>query len=164
MSILKFEPNTPITVTLRYPKGKHVPNKFNPDEEQVMYSFTDGSVAYFPPIVENKIEALTPAKGQPITICKSQKNGTTEWQVSSIQKPQLVTKLLDNSDLDEYPEQPPRKPVSTQLANALKTALQAAKEAEEYSEEIGHPVRFDKDDVRLMAQTLVINASKERAA
>lgn len=173
MSILKFEPNTPVRVSLKFPSGKHVKSKLY-GSEQVMYSFTDGSVGYVPQVVEQQIEEQGIRPGQEFEITRTQANGKTEWTVSPIRKPQLVARILDEQ-AEEFPDassatpsgsqgSTPRKPPTTQLANALKTALAAAKDAEAYSVEIGHPVQFDKDDIRLMAQTLVINASKERAA
>lgn len=173
MSITKFEANTPVRVALKFgAAGKHVTGKYG---EQVLYSFTDGSVGYVPVIVEKKLQELAIKPGQAVEICKAKSNGKTEWKVSRVtpetkpeakpvptRKPQGAAALLDGApELDgAYTHDPA---IQTQLEFALKTALHAAKQAEEYSRTIGHPVVFDKDDVRLLAQTLVINA-KGRAA
>jgi len=161
MSILKFEPNEPREVVLKYPSPRIVEGTYG---DQAMYSLLGGDLMYVPLIVQKKLESIDAKPGQKLLIEKSKTNGKVTWNVTRPAKPQLVAKLLDGPALEEYPDEAPRKPPTTQLANALKTALAAAKEAEAYSQEIGHPVQFDKDDVRLMAQTLVINASKERAA
>jgi hypothetical protein len=44
----------------------------------------------------------------------------------------------------------------TALEDALRTAITAAKTAEQFGQEIGFTVKFDKDDVRSMAITLLI--------
>jgi len=166
-SILKFAPNIPQTVSLKFPTGRHVNGHYG---EQVMYSLESGSIMYVPIIVEKKLAELAVKKGQPVEICKAQENGKTEWQVSRAEdghpnkKPQGVVQILNSSpSLDELWKEGEDKP-GTRLEHALRTALYAAKEAEKYSVEIGHPVQFDKDDIRLMAQTLVINGGRERAA
>lgn len=171
MSALKFQENTPIELALRFGTGKHVKGQFG---EQVMYSLKSGEVMYVPLIVEKKLQELNAKPGETLQITKAKTNGKVEWQVSRIapRKPQAAAQLLNGApSLDEVPEAAEttvRRQTETipplQLEHALKTALHAAKAAEQYSHEIGHPIQFDKDDVRLMAQTLVINASKERAA
>lgn len=169
MSITKFEANTPVRVALKFgAAGKHISGQFG---EQVLYSFTDGSVGYVPVIVEKKLQELAIKPGQAVEICKAKSNGKTEWKVSRVmpetkteaeRKPQGAARILDGApDLDgPYTDDPA---FETRLEFALKTALHAAKQAEEYSRTIGHPVVFDKDDVRLLAQTLVING-RGRAA
>lgn len=170
MSITKFEANTPVRVALKFgAAGKRVAGQYG---EQVLYSFTDGSIGYVPVIVEKKLQELAVKPGQQVEICKSKSNGKTEWKVSRAvsdsptasteRKPQAAARMLDGApELDApYVDDPA---LQTRLEYALKTALHAAKQAEEYSRTIDHPVVFDKDDIRLMAQTLVING-KGRAA
>jgi hypothetical protein len=172
MAVLRFEPNTPEQVTLKFPSGKHVDGRFG---EQVMFSLMDGRIMYVPIIVEKQIQELQVKRGQTIEISKQQANGKTEWKVRRVEaakpapKPMAhanghaspVAALLDRAESLDAPDV---DPPSSQLEHALRIALAAAKSAEKYSQEIGHAVQFDKDDIRLMAQTLVINNSKGRAA
>ena len=161
MPVTRFEPNKPLAVRLKYPTGKHVTSK-QYGTEQVMYSLLDGSLIYVPLIVEKQLAELNVKRGQRVEICKEQSNGKTEWKVRLQTAPQPAAALADRApDLDGYPDAPAR--LQTQLEDALKTALYALKKAEEYSVTIGHPVAFDKDDVRLVAQTLVINARRQAA-
>jgi len=186
MGILQWQANEPVQVQLKFPSGKHVEGKFG---EQAMFSLLDGRVMYVPLIVEKQIQELGIKRGQPVEICKQQENGKTQWKVRRVQekpveekpqpkpaaraasnapdsnrKPQPAAELLDGAvsldgpDVDVSPDA-----AQSQLEHALKIALQAAKRAERFSQEIGHPVQFDTSDIRLMAQTLVIN-NRGRAA
>ena len=167
MPITKFEPNVGVQVKLKYPSGKHVTSA-QYGTEQVMYSLIDGNVMYVPLIVEKQLQELQVKAGQAIEIVKAQSKGKTEWTAKLVNgaKPlgeaQPAAKLLNGAPpLDgEYTDDPA---LQTQLENALKTALHAAKRAEEYSVTIQHPVQFDKTDIRLMAQTLVINSRRQAA-
>jgi hypothetical protein len=183
MAILRFEPNVATQVRLKFPSGRHVDGKFG---EQVMFSLLDGNIMYVPVIVEKQLQALQVRRGQPVEICKQQEDGKTEWKVALVKatsapaqppapkpaaraqangsnghaKPQAAAELLDGTqDLDHPDTDPPR----SQLEHALKISLEAAKRAEQFSHQIGHPIQFDKDDIRLLAQTLVIN-NRGRAA
>lgn len=160
-SIRKFQPNIPQEITLKFPDGKRVQGQFG---EQAMYTLADGSIMYVPLIVEERIQKLGIAPGQPFGICKTEvregQKKQIRWEVECIEqpprKPQAAAALLDGApDVHGAYEDSPA--LQTKLEFALRTALHAAKKAEEYSHEIGHPVQFDKDDIRLMAQTLVIN-------
>lgn len=168
MAKLQFEANTPYQIQLKYPTGKHVTGQFG---AQVMFSLVDGRVMYVPLIVEKQFIALQVRRGQTVELCKQQTGDKTEWKVKLIEAAKPTPKPMGQAqpaaallDQAESLDAPSIDPPSSQLEHALKIALQAAKSAEKYSHEIGHPVQFDKDDVRLMAQTLVINNSKGRAA
>src|ERR1700686_496283 len=120
-SILKFEPNIPRQVSLKFPTGRHVNGQYG---EQVMYSLECGSVMYVPIIVEKKLAELAVKKGQPIEICKAQENGKTEWQVRRIEdehpnrKPQGVVQILNSSpSLDKLWKEDEDKP-ATRLEHA----------------------------------------------
>lgn len=173
---LKMQANVPVQVMLKYPTGKLFPSSFEGGIDRVMFTLTDDRVIFAPVFVQKKLEELGITRGQPFEICKSLVGRKTEWIVKPITrpapplpatpaaKPQAVAALLNGSqDLHNPYDQPQ---IKTQLEDALKTALDAAVKAEKFSQQIGHPVQFDKDDIRLMAQTLVINAfnAKGRAA
>jgi hypothetical protein len=185
MAILRFEANVPCRVQLKYQSGKPSEGKFGP---QVMFSLMDGNIMYVPEIVSKLLLALQVRRGQPVEICKHQADGKTEWKVTRIEASQpakaepepkaqttpnpkpngrtnghaqpaaaLLEQApnLDGPDVESYAER--------SLEQALRISLMAAKKAEEYGQTIGKPIQFDKNDVRAMAATLLING-RGRAA
>jgi len=81
----------------------------------------------------------------------SQSNGHAQPAAELIDQ----TENLDGPDLESFAER--------HLEQALRISLMAAKKAEEYGQKIGKPIQFDKNDVRAMAATLLING-RGRAA
>lgn len=180
MAILQWQANEPVQVQLKFQSGKHVAGRFG---EQVMFSLMDGNIMYVPLIVEKHIQALQIRRGQPVEICKHQEDGKTEWKVRRIEakpapsepnpaqpkpavraetngKPQAAAELLEQTDsLDSAVESYAER----NLEQALRISLMAAKKAEEYGASIGKPVQFDTADIRLMANTMLING-RGRAA
>lgn len=180
MSALKFEPNAPVTVALKYASGKHVTSKYF-GGEQVMYSLLAGGVMYVPVIVEKQLQELNVKPGQPVEILKEQAEGQTRWTVKRIEqarKPmataqngQAAARIVDEAENLDGPDistnAETRDSVETiaerNLELALRISISAAKKAEEFGQQIGKPIQFDKNDVRSMALTLVING-RGRAA
>ena len=174
--VIRFAVNEPITVVLRS-AGTQVESKWN--GEQYHYKLADNRSMYVSPIVYRKLMAQSVCIGDTVTICKRERtpgdSRSIIWDAqveaagtplaNAARPPQLAAQLLDRvQSIDGIPDQQPAKKPMTRLEHALKIALDAIKAAEEYSEQIGRPMRFDKDDARLMATTLVINAEKGRAA
>jgi len=67
--ILRFNTNIPEEISLQRDMGRHVQGRYG---EQVMYSLADGRVMYVPPYVEQRIEDLVIAPGEPFEICKTE--------------------------------------------------------------------------------------------
>jgi len=61
-AILKFEINKPETISLMFPDGKNIVNKFN--VEQVMFTLTDGRIMFVTPDVAQRIRLLDVKPGQ----------------------------------------------------------------------------------------------------
>ncbi len=171
--VLQFQANIPREVILEYDHGRHVTSKFGTD--QVMYSLLGGAVMYVPPIVEKQLAELGVRKGDPFGIVKREVIGRgrkqTRWEVERVDrkpampaasrngKPQAAAQLVEGAaPLDSVYE--PGADIPTVLEDALKTAIAAAKKAEAFGQSIGRPVHFDEDDIRSMANTLLINASR----
>src|SRR5664280_938286 len=80
--VVKFENNIPVEVTLQFEAGKHVEGRYG---DQVMYSLLDNRVMYVPPYVEQRLQELAFAAGEPLLLCKKAvKNGDRnriEWSV-----------------------------------------------------------------------------------
>jgi hypothetical protein len=181
LEVVRFAVNIPQTVIIRS-QGKSVDSHFS-GAEQFFYRLDGGRSMYVAPFVHNRMQDQGVMIGDTVTICKRDsdvgKHGNAIiWEVTKStqsiaelnraemeRKPQAAAALLDRvQSIDGMPDETPRKPVKTLLEHALCTALTAAKGAEEYSQSIGHPIQFDKDDIRLMAQTLVINAARDGRA
>ena len=161
---IRFKYNVPEEIVLESAAGISVNGQYGP---QVMFSLQDGRKLYAEPQVAHRIAEMKLQRGERFTITKrEEKAGNSrmiEWHVHRLEA-QPVAKVLNGAENLDAPDVTlPRKPM-TRLEDALKTALEAARAAELYSQQMGHPVAFDKNDIRLMAQTLVINGSRERVA
>jgi hypothetical protein len=79
-----FQTNVPVEVALKYGDGKDVNGQYG---DQVLYTLTDSSVMYVPPIVRKQIEDLGIGRGDLFNVTKAEKkNGarrTIEWQVAA---------------------------------------------------------------------------------
>ena len=161
---IQFKYNVPDEIVLESATGKPVEGQYGP---QVMFSLRDGRKLYAEPAVSDRIAEMKLQPGERFTITKREaKVGNSrmiEWHVHRLEAQPVARVLNGAKNLDGPDVTLPRKPM-TRLEDALKTALEAARAAEVFSEQIGHPIRFDKDDIRSMAVTLVINANKERVA
>lgn len=73
-----FEPNTPVTVTLKYSEGKIVAGRL------VMYSLEGNQVMFVDMSVAQKIDLLEVNSGESVTICKrwnGQRGSAVRWDV-----------------------------------------------------------------------------------
>jgi hypothetical protein len=148
-AILKLEPNTPTELTLKYSNGMDVTGKFGP---QVLFTLTGGLRLYVPQEVGEEIRALTLAPGQPFLITKRSVSGQkTVWTVERKHAPQTRHAAPD----------PVR--TATQIEHALKTVIAAACSAEKFGEEIGYSVKFSGEDIRAMANTVLISMGRAAA-
>lgn len=59
---------------------------------------------------------------------------------------------------------PGEQPYSASMYTALCAAIRTASAAEKFSQEIGHPVAFDTSDIRTIAATLFIHATRSSQA
>ena len=93
MAVLKFAPNEPIEIALRFPEGKLVEGRYG---DQTMYSLSvpPDHVLYLDNDVAARLNVLEPRKNEPIWACK-------RWTGKKTDKPQW--------DFWRDPEQP-RKP------------------------------------------------------
>lgn len=173
MAAIKFEPNVPQQVQLKFSSGK-------PYGNQMMYSLADGNVMFVPQFVDKQLLALQVRRGDTVEISKTLVEGQVRWLVRRPDpKPQakpatraqsngnsnghgqpaaaLVEQAenLDGPDVESYAQR--------NLEQALRISLMAAKKAEEYGQLIGKPVQFDKSDIRLMANTMLINGHRRAA-
>src|SRR4051812_17261877 len=174
--IIKFQPNIPVRLTLKYGDTKPCKSRFSA-EDQYMLSATDGRIAFLTPYANARLQAAGVQRGDEITIEQVVVNRgqrkTIDWRIEKVTeqpaargaatgptvaasdmpaKPYQVEQQIGSSSVSSRP--------ATQLEDALRTAMAAAKAAEQYGREIGYLMKFDKDDVRSMAITLLIGKQR----
>jgi hypothetical protein len=82
--VVRFAIDTPVEVALRFETGKHVEGRYG---DQVMYSLLDNRVMYVPPYVEQRIQELAVAAGEPLQLCKQAKiDGNRKWVEWSVRR------------------------------------------------------------------------------
>jgi hypothetical protein len=167
----------PATISLKYGSGRLFPSKRPGLPDQMMYSLSDGRVAWFSIDVARLIDELHLAPGEPFTICNL--GARRGWDVrravaEPAANPQRPAHFEAADAIPPFAPEPtalaPQAAAptvvavapATKLEHALKTAIQAASNAERFSHEIGYPVRFDAEAIKAMAITLVINGSEAR--
>ena len=86
--ILRFNPNAPVAVALRYDDGKRVEGRYG---EQVMYALEGDRVMYVPPVVAQQIRELGIRAREIFEICKAElceeNRRRIEWRVKKIEQP-----------------------------------------------------------------------------
>jgi hypothetical protein len=86
--ILRFNPNQPVAVALRWDDGKHVEGRFG---EQMMYTLDDDRVMYVPPVVASQIRELGIRAREAFEICKAELHEENrrwiEWRVRRLEQP-----------------------------------------------------------------------------
>jgi hypothetical protein len=223
MAIIRFEPNVPVEVALKYDQGKEVESRIADAPNQMMYTICGGDTIYVPLAVAGMIDKLGIKREELMSICKRVQGRATKWEVkriseapeprsrvdqmidaavpaikelgrsfdslpTSIDATPLERKLTDsiNQQRQANPSKsspaaatvpakiqtPTPAPNSTHIhhttysrtmAASLIAAIDAAREAERYAAAVGFEVEFVTEDIRMMAATLFIAASKDPA-
>jgi len=116
MSVIRFEPNVPVEVALKYDRGKQVQSRIPEAPDQMMYTICGDDTIYVPLSVATQINQLGIRKMELISICKRQQNGTTRWEVKHV------------GDTTTTAIQPVAKPEPpTMLENQLTRSIEQAK-------------------------------------
>lgn len=68
----------PVTIALQFSTGKRVGSRIPGAPDQILYTLTDGRVAYLPLAVGQMIEELNLQPHEPFTLCKY---GPSDWEV-----------------------------------------------------------------------------------
>src|SRR3954452_13593243 len=89
--VIKFQPNIPVRLTLKYGATKPCKSRFSA-EDQYMLSATDGRIAFLTPYCNAKLQAAGVQRGDEIgitqTVLVKAQRKTVEW---------LIEKVTDNS-------------------------------------------------------------------
>src|SRR5215469_13593748 len=81
MEKLKFTPNVPIQIALKYSQGKIISGRWG---KQMLFTLTDGRRMYVPVDVASKINTLEVNVNEPFCICKrwnGQRSQPVRWDV-----------------------------------------------------------------------------------
>src|SRR5271165_4375755 len=121
-NILRFEPNIPVQLSLKWTDGKPWDGKFGP---QVLFSLTDGRTMFLPPDTAKQIALLGVEPGESFFICK-RKNGTrnvwdlwltpeTEKARARQEEPEIERQLREsvNQVQERRHPQPIRRPAAS---------------------------------------------------
>ena len=194
MAVLRFEPNEPLEVALKFDTGLRVSSAKYPEApDQMKYTLCGEDSIYTPLGVAEQIEKLGIRKLELFSICKRVQNRITRWEVKRLgdaatpalpaQPPTVLEDQLTRS-IDQIKnqrtlatpagsqqqQQQPNgvaQPIITHtrasklMAGALIAAIDAAREAEVYAAGHGIELEFQAEDVRAIASTLFIAASKD---
>jgi hypothetical protein len=170
MAKLQLRVNVPEVIALQFTEGKEVESNFNGTE--VLYSLEDGRSWYVHPSVARKIDALSLGKGEPFEVVKTEapnKKGfvfdvkhvahapqaaalpsVETRQSGSLTAAQVVHTVQQNTNMT----------ATQRMMGSLAAAIDAIAEAQDYATRKGLRITFTAEDVRAVANTLYIDASK----
>src|SRR5579872_571253 len=90
-SRVRFRPNIPEELSLKYLDGKEVANKFDRGAKQIMFTAEDGRKVYLYPNAAATISELGIGRGEPFSICKRHTieagKPQVQWEVKRIDPP-----------------------------------------------------------------------------
>lgn len=191
MEVVRFAPNTPVEVALRFETGKHVEGRYG---DQVMYSLLDNRVMYVPPYVEQRIRELAIAVGEPLHLCKQEKtDGNQKWIEWSVKRapqqprssgngtaatgqvlsePQNHANGSTNGKANGKATGAVEKAATvipnqitgsgiTAMELALNGAAEIAQRVEGRAAARSYSLRFSNEDIRAMAVTIFIQAMRD---
>ena len=173
MAKLQLRTNVPEVISLQFPQGKEVPSEYNGTE--TLYTLSDGRSWYVQQSIARKIDALSLGKGEPFEVTKVEApNGGKGFTFDvkhftggapathpspaplAVQSQQRGTPLPEVGPLQTNPNTPGAQRMMASLASAI----EAIAEAQEYATRKGLRITFTGEDVRAVANTLYIDASK----
>lgn len=175
MAKLQLRTNVPEVIALQFTTGKEVESNFNGTE--ILYSLEDGRSWYVHPSVARKIDALSLGKGEPFEVTKTEapdRKGFS-YEVKHLNQspvqpayqaavPPSVTSTRQNGTVTAqvvHTATQNTNPTTTQrMMSALCASIEAIAEAQEYATSKGLRVTFTAEDVRAVANTLFIQATK----
>ena len=166
-SIVRFEPNVPQTLALKFSDGKEVDGPYRP---QMFYSTTDGRTFYLDLPVAQQLTKTGIRAGQPFTICRKSRPGGAkgfDWEIRPEEgaRPAEATPPAATAQVQvqHHATQPqpshsteansPESPIAQKLMGAIHAALDAARESEVYAARFGRAIAFSEESIRAFAIT-----------
>lgn len=185
-TILRFEPNVPEIISLKFSEGKECESKISGDP-QLYYTLSDGRSTYVSPEFGDRIRELGIRAGQPIEVVKRQRRGRpAEWEIRRVenmttQQQQPAASLAPRGGAANSATEPARSgdrtqqqqqqtqnnagapmgPVALQLMSAIAAAIDACVESEFYAAGRGLTLTWQPEDVRALAITAFIQSQRE---
>jgi hypothetical protein len=153
-STLRFEPNVPVDVVLKYSGGFAVTSRAT-GQAQMMYTLTDGRRMYLDPDVAARVDEL---RAKQVTICKVGKGKDAQWAVGTKDQVAEAVPAARRPAPIEFapkPTEPADQVLSRKLTASadnsmrfyLKAAVSAAAETEKYAHSIGRELQFSSGDI-----------------
>lgn len=84
MAVIRFEPNVPVELALKYDGGKRVQSRIPEAPDQMMYTICGDDTIYVPLHVGEQITQLGIKRAELFSICKLVRNKTTTWEVKRL--------------------------------------------------------------------------------
>lgn len=181
MAVLKFDPNAPVEIALKFDGGKQVQSRIPDAPDQMLFSVVGGNTIYVPLHVAEQIAEQGIRKLELFSICKTVRNNITKWEVKRLNgetaktepvQPQRAlhtpaTAHQNAPAVDQgaqiHPNSTPihHTVVSKIMASALIAAFDATEEAQRYAHSKGVDFEFGTEDIRAIANTIFIALSKD---
>lgn len=177
--LLELQTNRPEIVALAYTDGKEFPSKIPGAPAQVMFTLVDGRRVFWPKPFAESIRDAGIQANMPIEVTKREMSkGKTQLQFRPVpqqqerpayQPAQTVERIYTAPATRTTPApvaiaQPaaaaPVNTTTARLCAALCSAIDAAAEAQGYAERHGMNLEFQTEDIRALAITAFIEASK----
>lgn len=172
MAIIRFEPNVPVTVALKFDFGQRVKSGIPNAPDQMMYSTVEGDRFYVALETAEAIQRAGVKRGEPFTICKRLEGKSAFWEVTKQQQarvtPPAPTAVISNSEEQTCAQSStPQNPVSigmTQMSQLLGScmiaAIDAAALAREYAHSKGIPLQLSEESIQDLTSTAMIHLQK----
>jgi hypothetical protein len=180
MEILRFSPEVPVEVALKFPTGKLVQGNHGPD---MMYTLADGRLMFLDQLVAAQLDTLRIVPGEPFWITRNAGRpgvkGSVSWDIRRprAQAPQTQLAAAPRPPANGappifWPEEgnghaaaanghtAAAVAVKTQAESAVMTAIEACSKGEKYAASIGYACHFEHEDVRSIADTILIGMQK----
>ncbi len=173
-STIRFSPNVPYEVILRFPDGMRVNGRWG---SQIMFTLEQpfNGRMYLPEFAANQIKALNLAHGEPVTICKVITGQKITWRVERAPNPpsahgELTVPRIEAKSEERPAAQPALAVVNgpssmdpkTELSRCYSDAIEVLVTARDQAVKVGLPVQFTGEDLRQVAAVLYIDAGKNR--
>ena len=187
--VLRFAPEVPVEVALKFPTGKPVQGH---DGTDMMFTLVDGRLMFLAPPVAAQLDAMRIRPGEPFWITrnagKSGVKGSVSWDIRRPNAgspanarepgysqgpdadPFIATPHEQANGAAARPEMPPANgtchaptsgngyasDIRTQAESAVMTAIEACAKGAKYAASINFPINFEHEDVRALANTILI--------
>jgi hypothetical protein len=175
--VVRFSPNVPTLVTLKFDDGIETRGKFGP---QWQYALDGGKVMWVDPPVHDQIQQTGARAGDTVCITQRKAGKRSLWEVEVIadepQQPPAPPPPAPRTAAPPTnghapapraaaaaapaPAAQPFTAASLELLSAIMAAVEALTEAEAYAAKRGMPLKFTRDDIRAFSISIYINQTK----